>query len=173
MVKRPTSAAGFFALNPGSSVQGLPPRTRNRRYRSIARPERASCPRRRRLRTTRRCEEGYTPRSHRAYPRLTRITRTSGNGGVDSERTEQSSIEVGVGEIVASPEALQMGSRLDKNHVPETNGRMSVCRRCGARTDGPKGFHIPDERQLERALRWLDGQSLSSGIDRAKSRLNS
>jgi hypothetical protein len=77
-----------------------------------------------------------------------------------------------VGEIVASPEALQMGSRLDKHHAPETNGQMSVCRRCGARTDGPKGLHLPDQRQLERALRWLDAQSLSSGIDRAKSRLN-
>jgi hypothetical protein len=73
---------------------------------------------------------------------------------------------------VVSPEALQMGSRLDKHHVPETNGQMSICRRCGARTDGPKGLHLPDERQLERALRWLDAQSLSSGIDRAKSRHN-
>lgn len=73
---------------------------------------------------------------------------------------------------MVSPEALQMGSRLDKHHVPETNGRASVCRRCGARTDGPKGLHIPDERQLERALQWLDAQSLRNGIDRAKSRLN-
>ena len=71
---------------------------------------------------------------------------------------------------MVSPEALQMGSRLDKHHFPETNGWMPVCRRCGARTDGPEGPHIPNERQLERALRWLDAQSLSSGIDRAKSR---
>jgi hypothetical protein len=76
------------------------------------------------------------------------------------------------GEIVVSPEALQMGSRLDKHHLPETNGRMSVCRRCGAQTDGPKGLHIPDEGQLERALQWLDAQSVRNGIDRAKSRLN-
>jgi hypothetical protein len=73
---------------------------------------------------------------------------------------------------VVSPEALQMGSRLDKHHLPETNGRMSVCRRCGAQTDGPKGLHIPDEGQLERALQWLDAQSVRNGIDRAKSRLN-
>ena len=73
---------------------------------------------------------------------------------------------------MVSPEALRMGSRLDKHHLPETNGQMSVCRRCGSRTDGPKGLHIPDERQLERALRWLDAQSLSSGIDHAKNRLN-
>ena len=73
---------------------------------------------------------------------------------------------------MVSPEARQLGSRLDEHHAPETNGRMSVCRRCGAQTDGPKGLHVPDERQLERALQWLDAQSLSSGIDRARNRRN-
>ena len=73
---------------------------------------------------------------------------------------------------MVSPEARQLGSRLDEHHAPETNGRMSVCRRCGAQTDGPKGLHIPDERQLARAMRWLDAQSLSSGIDRARNRRN-
>jgi hypothetical protein len=73
---------------------------------------------------------------------------------------------------VVSPEAQQLGSRLDEHHAPETNGRMSVCRRCGAQTDGPKGLHTPTERQLERALQWLDAQSLSSGIDRARNRRN-
>ncbi len=34
------------------------------------------------------------------------------------------------------------------------------------------GLHIPDDRLLERALRWLDAQSLSSGLDRAKNRLH-
>ena len=48
VVKRPTSAAGFFTLNPGSSVQGLPPRTRNQGYADLARPERVLCRRRRR-----------------------------------------------------------------------------------------------------------------------------
>jgi len=43
---------------------------------------------------------------------------------------------------VASPEALQMGSRLDGHHTSETNGQMSVCRRCGAQTGGPEGLHI-------------------------------
>ena len=70
---------------------------------------------------------------------------------------------------MVSPEAQQLGSRLNEHHAPETNGRMSVCRRCGAQTDGPEGRHIPNERQLERALQWLDAQSLSSGIDRARS----
>ena len=73
---------------------------------------------------------------------------------------------------MVSPEVLEMGSRLDGNHTPETNGRMSICRRCGAQTDGQKGLHIPDERELERALQWLDTQSLRSRIDRAKSRIN-
>ena len=36
-------------------------------------------------------EHATQPRPHRAYPRLTRITKTSGNGGVESERTGQSS----------------------------------------------------------------------------------
>ena len=70
------------------------------------------------------------------------------------------------------PEALQLGSRLDEHHAPETNGWMSVCRRCGSQTDGPEGPHIPNGRQLERALQWLDAQSLSSGIYRARSRRN-
>jgi hypothetical protein len=74
---------------------------------------------------------------------------------------------------VVSTEVQEIGARLDGHHTPETNGRMSVCRRCGAQTDGPEGLHIPDERQLERASRWLDAQSLSSGIDRARSRFNS
>jgi hypothetical protein len=73
---------------------------------------------------------------------------------------------------VASAEVLQVGSRLDEHHAPETNGWMAVCRRCGAQTDGPQGGHIPDERRMERALQWLEAQSRSSGIDRARDRRN-
>ena len=73
---------------------------------------------------------------------------------------------------MVSPEAQQLGSRLDEHHAPETNGWMSVCRRCGAQTDGPKGRHLPNERELERALQWLDAQSQSSRIARARSRGN-
>ena len=48
---------------------------------------------------------------------------------------------------MVSHEALNMGSRLDEDHAPETNGRMAVCRRCGAQTDSSEGRqHIPDER---------------------------
>ena len=73
---------------------------------------------------------------------------------------------------MVSTDPLPMGSRLDRHHSPETNGRMSICRRCGAQTDGPDGLHIPDEGQTQRALRWLDAQSLSRRIDLAKSRFN-
>ena len=69
---------------------------------------------------------------------------------------------------MASPETLQLGARLDEHHFPETNGRMAICRRCGARTDGPMGHHhVPSERQLARSDQWLQTQSRLSRIDRA------
>jgi hypothetical protein len=65
--------------------------------------------------------------------------------------------------------ALQAGSQLDVHHVPETNGRMSVCRRCGSQTDGPEGrHHIPAERQLIRSSEWLVAQSKITHIDRIR-----
>jgi hypothetical protein len=67
---------------------------------------------------------------------------------------------------MASPEASLIGARLDEHHSPETNGRMAVCRRCGAQTDGPKGrHHVPNERLLARSNEWLDGQSRMRHID--------
>jgi len=52
------------------------------------------------------------------------------------------------------------GSQLDDHHAPETNGRMSVCRRCGCRTDGPAGRqHLPTERQMTRMGEWLTTES--------------
>lgn len=70
-------------------------------------------------------------------------------------------------EIETSPEAADLGVRLDEHHLPETNGRMAVCRRCGARTDNPLGLqHVPDERQLARGRAWLDGQIRDSRIAR-------
>jgi hypothetical protein len=69
-----------------------------------------------------------------------------------------------------SPAAVRLGARLDEHHAPETNGWMAVCRRCGVRTDGPKGGHTPSEQQLARAQQWLDGQVLNSSIARLKSR---
>ena len=68
---------------------------------------------------------------------------------------------------MASPEALQLGARLDEHHLPETNGRIAVCRRCGGRTDSPLGGkHVPDERQLARIVAWLDAQSRIGRIAR-------
>ena len=70
------------------------------------------------------------------------------------------------GRIMASPEASLIGARLDEHHSPETNGRMAVCRRCGAQTDGPKGRqHVPNERLLARSNEWLDAQSRMRHID--------
>jgi hypothetical protein len=61
---------------------------------------------------------------------------------------------------VISPEATRLGCRLDSHHPPETNGRMAVCRRCGAQTDSPEGNnHVPNERQLARSLEWIDMRS--------------
>jgi hypothetical protein len=65
--------------------------------------------------------------------------------------------------------ASQTGTHLDEHHVPETNGRMSVCRRCGAQTDGPGGLHHrPTERELARSNEWLIAQLRISHIDRAR-----
>jgi hypothetical protein len=63
-------------------------------------------------------------------------------------------------------EASYVGTRLDDHHTPETNGRMSVCRRCGTQTDGAEGLHHkPSERQLERSNSWLMAQFHQGRID--------
>jgi hypothetical protein len=74
---------------------------------------------------------------------------------------------------VISPEASSLGARLDLHHPPETNGRMSICRRCGVQTNGAVGGqHVPDERRLTRINEWLDMQTRidlqTTLIDRAK-----
>jgi hypothetical protein len=71
-----------------------------------------------------------------------------------------------------SLEIERIARRLDEDHLPETNGRMAICRRCGNSTDGPEGGHAPLGRQLERAQRWLDAQALGSSIARLKSGRN-
>jgi hypothetical protein len=69
---------------------------------------------------------------------------------------------------MSSPEASHVGAQLDEDHAPETNGRMSVCRRCGARTDEAALHHVPDERQLDRSSGWLIAQVQRSRIERAR-----
>jgi hypothetical protein len=72
---------------------------------------------------------------------------------------------------VASPEALLVGARLDEDHSPETNGRMAVCRRCGAQTESPGGHqHVPDQTRLARAEHWLESQTLTRRIARGPGR---
>jgi hypothetical protein len=70
---------------------------------------------------------------------------------------------------MVSPEASVLGARLDEHHSPETNGRMAVCRRCGAQTESPRGRqHIPNERRLARAEEWLDTQRRTRRVDYAR-----
>jgi hypothetical protein len=59
--------------------------------------------------------------------------------------------------------------QLDSHHKPETNGRMSVCRRCGARTDSPEGLHHEvQEAQAPRHEQWLVAQSRLLDIEQAR-----
>jgi hypothetical protein len=74
---------------------------------------------------------------------------------------------------MAQADDAELGLRLDKDHLPETNGRMAVCRRCGATTDGPLGQrHLPSGRQVARASRWLDEQALVSRVAQARARMS-
>jgi hypothetical protein len=75
----------------------------------------------------------------------------------------------GDGGIMISNDTSHLATQLDEHHAPETNGRMSICRRCGARTDGPAGrHHLPNERQVVRSSEWLVAQVRQTHIDRAR-----
>ena len=68
-----------------------------------------------------------------------------------------------------SAESSRVGAQLDADHAPETNGRMSVCRRCGALTDSPSGLqHTPHTSQVDRSNQWLTAQSRLRRIDEAR-----
>ena len=74
---------------------------------------------------------------------------------------------------MVSPEASILGARLDEDHFPETNGRMAVCRRCGAQTESPQGRrHVPSEQRLGRSEQWLDVQSRTRHVDHAREAFN-
>jgi hypothetical protein len=61
---------------------------------------------------------------------------------------------------MTSSEYLHVAGQLDEDHAPETNGRIPVCRRCGARTDGPTGMHhVIQEGRVSRSSEWLVAQS--------------
>ena len=65
---------------------------------------------------------------------------------------------------VLSAAAVLTAARLDADHAAETNGRMAICRRCGTRTDGPSGSHLPSEQQLAQTEHWLDIRALATRI---------
>jgi hypothetical protein len=70
-----------------------------------------------------------------------------------------------------SAESPHVGLQLDEHHAPETNGRMSVCRKCGALTDSPAGLHhTPHASQMNRSSQWLTAQSRLLQIDQARLR---
>lgn len=63
----------------------------------------------------------------------------------------------------------RVGAQLDEHHLPETNGRMSVCRRCGALTDAPAGsHHTPHHQQVARSIEWLNAQGRTQLIERSR-----
>jgi hypothetical protein len=71
---------------------------------------------------------------------------------------------------MTSSESLRVAADLDEHHAPETNQRIAVCRRCGARTDGPTGsHHVLQESQVSKSREWLSAQSRLRDI--ANSRL--
>jgi hypothetical protein len=68
-----------------------------------------------------------------------------------------------------SPESVGVAAQLDQHHLPETNGRMPVCRRCGARTDNAAGtHHVLKESQVSSSSDWLVAQSRMKDIERAR-----
>jgi hypothetical protein len=70
---------------------------------------------------------------------------------------------------MTSPEAVRLGALLDEDHSPETNGRMPVCRRCGAYTESPMGCqHVPNERRIARAQEWIEAHSKLRGESRSR-----
>jgi hypothetical protein len=70
---------------------------------------------------------------------------------------------------MTSVEALSVAAQLDEDHLPETNGRMAICRRCGSHTDTPQGSrHAPEERQLARANTWLDMERRAKRISETR-----
>ena len=69
-------------------------------------------------------------------------------------------------------ELSQLSERLDQDHVPETNGRMAICRRCGFRATSQAGErHVLIEGQAVRASSWLGGQATANRLTKAKEAL--
>ena len=70
---------------------------------------------------------------------------------------------------MTSSTSLDVALQLDAHHLPETNGRIPVCRRCGARTDDVAGsHHIVGESQVTRSNEWLVAQARLWQIEQAR-----
>jgi hypothetical protein len=70
---------------------------------------------------------------------------------------------------MTASECSHVAAQLDEDHAPETNGRIAVCRRCGARTDGPTGVHhVVQDGRAGRSSEWLVAQSRLRDIADAK-----
>lgn len=68
-----------------------------------------------------------------------------------------------------SSDSSDVAAQLDEHHAPETNGRIPVCRRCGARTDGPTGLHhVLQEGRVTRSSEWLSAQARLRDIAQSK-----
>ncbi len=72
---------------------------------------------------------------------------------------------------MGSLHAAHLATRLDQDHVPETFGRMVMCRRCGSQLDSPLGHHHqPSEGQLAWSDQWLDAQAGLGHVKRKRKR---
>lgn len=70
---------------------------------------------------------------------------------------------------MTSSQPADVGAELDQHHLPETNGRIAICRRCGARTDGPMGLHhVLAAGRVNRSADWLKAQSRLRDIANSK-----
>ncbi len=70
---------------------------------------------------------------------------------------------------MTSSKSLDVATQLDAHHLPETNGRIPVCRRCGARTDDLAGsHHVVAESQVVRSSEWLVAQARLWQIEQAR-----
>jgi len=66
---------------------------------------------------------------------------------------------------MSSTECLHVATQLDEHHAPETNGRIPVCHKCGARTASPLGeHHVIAEGRVARSNEWLVAQSRLNDI---------
>ena len=70
---------------------------------------------------------------------------------------------------MTSSKSLEVAMQLDAHHLPETNGRIPVCHRCGVRTDDLAGsHHIVSEGQVARSSEWLVAQARLWQIEQAR-----